>query len=237
MKGGILESYPALDPARVHVIRNGIDTEIYQATDERERADGQGRRPERADRLLRRPDHPAEGRRPSGRRHPPLRSGRAAGAVRRRAGHPGDRRGDGRGHRRTAGAAARRVLVRRDADPARGQAGAVRVRRVRLPVGVRAAGHRQPGGDGLRGRGGGQRRRRHPRGGQRRRDRHCWCTTTAPTAPGSSGRSPARSTTWSAIRRKAEGVRCGRTGTRAVAEFSWTAIAEQTVELYRSVLG
>jgi starch synthase len=28
MKDGILESYPALDPDRVHVIRNGIDTEI-----------------------------------------------------------------------------------------------------------------------------------------------------------------------------------------------------------------
>ncbi len=35
MRGGILESYPALDPDRVHVIRNGIDTEIYQPSDER----------------------------------------------------------------------------------------------------------------------------------------------------------------------------------------------------------
>ncbi len=35
MREGILESYPALDPARVHVIRNGIDTDIYQHTPER----------------------------------------------------------------------------------------------------------------------------------------------------------------------------------------------------------
>ena len=35
MRGGILESYPALDPAKVHVIRNGIDTDIYRSTDER----------------------------------------------------------------------------------------------------------------------------------------------------------------------------------------------------------
>src|SRR6195952_5299976 len=35
MKDGILESYPALDPEKVHVIRNGIDTEIYQPSEER----------------------------------------------------------------------------------------------------------------------------------------------------------------------------------------------------------
>ena len=42
---------------------------------------------------------------------------------------------------------------------------------VRLPVGLRADGHRQPRGDGLRGAGGGHRDRRHPGGGGRRRDR------------------------------------------------------------------
>jgi starch synthase len=35
MRTDILDCYPALDPARVHVIRNGIDTSIYQATDDR----------------------------------------------------------------------------------------------------------------------------------------------------------------------------------------------------------
>ena len=35
MRADILDCYPALDPALVHVIRNGIDTSIYHATDER----------------------------------------------------------------------------------------------------------------------------------------------------------------------------------------------------------
>ena len=43
--------------------------------------------------------------------------------------------------------------------------------RVRLPVDLRAARHRQPRGDGLRDRGRGHRDRRHPRGRRRRRDR------------------------------------------------------------------
>lgn len=35
MRTDILDCYPGLDPARVHVIRNGIDTSIYHATDDR----------------------------------------------------------------------------------------------------------------------------------------------------------------------------------------------------------
>jgi len=35
MRADILECYPALEQARVHVIRNGIDTSIYHATDDR----------------------------------------------------------------------------------------------------------------------------------------------------------------------------------------------------------
>ena len=56
------------------------------------------------------------------------------------------------------------------------------------------------------------------------------------TGPGSSGPSPPRSTIWSAdpARAKAFGA-AGRE--RAQSQFSWTAIAEQTVDLYRSVLG
>ena len=30
MRAGVLESYPALDPERVHVVRNGIDTEEFK---------------------------------------------------------------------------------------------------------------------------------------------------------------------------------------------------------------
>ena len=35
MRADILACYPTLDPERVHVIRNGIDTEIYQPVDDR----------------------------------------------------------------------------------------------------------------------------------------------------------------------------------------------------------
>ena len=234
MRGGILESYPALDPAKVHVIRNGIDTEIYQRHRRAHAADRQGRRPGRADRLVRRPDHPAEGRRPPGRRDPPVRPGRPAGAVRGRPGHPGDRRRDRGGHRRAAGAARPGVFwFDGMLTLARGQAGAVGVDGVRLPVGVRAARHRQPGGDGLRRRRGGQRRRRHPRGGATTARPDCWCTTT-PTDGAGFERAIADGGERPGPRPGAgQRVRQGRAGARASTEFSWTAIAEQTVDLYR----
>ncbi|HTJ68641.1 MAG TPA: glycogen synthase [Actinospica sp.] len=34
MRGDILDCYPSLDPARVHVVHNGIDTELYRPTPE-----------------------------------------------------------------------------------------------------------------------------------------------------------------------------------------------------------
>ena len=64
-----------------------------------------------------------------------------------------------------------RLLGARDAADDVRAAGAVGLDGVRLPVGLRAAGHREPGGDGLRHRGGRVGRRRHPRGRRRRRDR------------------------------------------------------------------
>ncbi len=36
MRGDIIEAYPALDPAKVHVILNGIDTQIYQPVEDRD---------------------------------------------------------------------------------------------------------------------------------------------------------------------------------------------------------
>lgn len=36
MAADILECYPQLDPARVHVIRNGVDVDLYQPTDRRD---------------------------------------------------------------------------------------------------------------------------------------------------------------------------------------------------------
>ena len=236
MKAGILESYPALDPAKVHVIRNGIDTEIYQPTERAFDAHRQGRRPECADRVVRRPDHPAEGRRPSDRRDPPLRSGRAARALRRRPGHPGDRRGD---RRAIAELQAQRpgvfwfdgMLTLPEVKQVLSASTVFVCPSVYEPLGIvnleaMACGAAVVASDvggipevvnngetGLLVHYDAERPRR-VRAGHRRRRSTIW-----------SGTRPGPSRTASAGRE------------RAVTEFSWTAIAEQTVGLYRSVLG
>ena len=76
-----------------------------------------------------------------------------------------------RPRRRAAGDPRRRGLGAGDAAQARGDPGAHARDRLRLPVHLRADGHREPGGDGLRDGRRGHRDRRHPRGGRRRRDR------------------------------------------------------------------
>ena len=104
---------------------------------------------------LRRADHPAEGRpgAAAGGGQPAARG--AARAVRRPAGHPGaGRRGDRAGDEPADGPL-RGHLDPRDAVQARGDPAAQSRHRVRLPVAVRAARHRQPGGDGVRHGGGG----------------------------------------------------------------------------------
>ena len=98
--------------------------------------------------------------------------------------------------------------------------------RVLLPVGLRAARHRQPRGDGLRDRRRGQRRRRHPRGGRRRRRPACSSTTRRRTRTGFEervrrGGQPAR-------RRPGRGRADGpRRAGRAVEEFGWDAVARR----------
>ncbi len=108
---------PTIDPARVHVVHNGIDTDgVGAASHDPDRVRELGRRPGPAVGGLRRPDHPAEG--PAA---VPARGGRAAAggadrAVRRRAGHPRDR-GRGASGWSTSCAAARTgvVWIARDA--------------------------------------------------------------------------------------------------------------------------
>ncbi len=81
MRNDVLATYPALDPARVHVVRNGIDTEVWYPAPAGAGGFGAGRargRPEPADRGVRRPDHPAEGRRAPGRRGTQIRSRRSS---------------------------------------------------------------------------------------------------------------------------------------------------------------
>ena len=85
MRDDVLHTYPALDPNRVHVVQNGIDTDVWYPAEPQSRRVGAGRtrrRPGPADRRLRRPDHPAEGRRSPGRGGAPVRPRGAAGAVR-----------------------------------------------------------------------------------------------------------------------------------------------------------
>ena len=87
---------PSVDPAKVHVIHNGIDTDAVVPGRQPRPGARARRRPRPAERDLRRPDHPAEGAAalPACRGRAAAR--RPAGAVRRRPRHPRDR---GRGAR------------------------------------------------------------------------------------------------------------------------------------------
>ena len=101
MRDDVLRSYPSVDPARVHVVHNGIDTTEWAPVPNPDRVRELGVDPDRPERDLRRPDHPPEG--PAAL---PACRGRAAArgparAVRRRARHPGDRGRGARPRRRT----------------------------------------------------------------------------------------------------------------------------------------
>jgi starch synthase len=109
MRTDVLDCYPALDPARVHVVHNGIDTGFYAPDPPGTPCATPGSTPT-APASCSWADHPAEGTGPPGGRRAPHRPGRPAGALRGRAGHPGARRGDraGRGRAR-AGPRERRL--------------------------------------------------------------------------------------------------------------------------------
>ena len=130
------------------------------------------------------------------------------------------------GRHATASSSSTRSLPRDRRHP-----GAQPLDGVRVPVGLRAVGDRQPGGDGVRHRRRGQRRRRHPRGRRRRRRPGCSPTTTQRTRrlrgrPGG-GRQPRSSPTPSSP--PAMGA-AGRE--RAVREFGWDAAARRTLAIY-----
>ena len=192
MRADILETYPAVDPARVVVIPNGIDPDEYQPDPGTDLLTRLGIDPDRPSvvfvgRMTRQKgiDHALEAAvhiDPAaqvilcrgGARHARDRR-RAAGPGGRHRRHPGQRGvGGGDGPPHHAGA---------DPQPRVG---------VPVPVGLRAVRDHQPGGHGLRGAGGGQRGRRHPRGGGRRGDglpradrgrRARGCRSTPPASP------------------------------------------------------
>ena len=145
MRDDVLRTYPALDPNRVHVVRNGIDTDVWYpvtaqpAARRRSRRVGARRarrRPGPPDRRVRRTDHPAEGRRAPGRGGAPVRPRDAAGAVRGRAGHPGDRRGGDRGGAGALARPHRRVLGAGDAADRQDPRNTLGGNSFRVPVGV-----------------------------------------------------------------------------------------------------
>ena len=102
-----VQSLYGVAPDKVRIIHNGIDLQQY-----RPRPDpsvlGAIRHPRRrAVRAVRRTHHPAEGHHPSRQRDPAHPPGRPDRAVRRRAGHPGDRQRDDRRRRTRARAEVR----------------------------------------------------------------------------------------------------------------------------------
>ena len=227
MRADVLAAYPAVPPDRVRVIRNGIDTDEYAPDPGTDVLDRYGVDPDRpyvifvgrvtrqkglpvllraADRL----DPGAQLVLCAGQADTPELAAEVDGLVATLTASP-----------------VRGALDLRHAGQARGDPVALARHGVRLPVGVRAAGHREPGGDGLRRRRGGLPGRRHPRGGGRRRDR----PAGAARRPGRAGRRAERR--WS---RPGQGGGDGPAGRkRAMAEFGWATIAAQTAALYREL--
>jgi len=117
MRADVLDAYPFVDPARVHVVHNGIDTSLYAPSPARDVLSRYQIALEPPVRAVRRPDHSTKGPlAPAGRRCV-VRSGRAAHPVRGGAGHTGDRRRDSSGGRVALVVAIRGRLDPRHAPP------------------------------------------------------------------------------------------------------------------------
>ena len=231
----VMQSYPNLDEAKVHVVHNGIDTDFYRpdpATDV-------------LDRLGVDPDRP---------------SVVFVGRITRQKGVPHLLRAALQFDQSAqlvllAGAADTPELAAETDDAVatlRANRDAVflvsemlpreEVRQVlthgdgvRVSVGVRAARDREPRGDGVRDGGRRQRRRWHPRGRRRRRD------GSARALPGRRPRRRSRPTSrppsTTLIRDPARATAMGVAGRkRAVDEFGWDTAARRTMAIYESVL-
>ncbi len=93
MRADVLDCYPRVDPDRVHVIHNGIDTTLYTRDDKTDLIEELGVDPSVAVRPVRRSNHAAEGRSPPRTRGEVLPARRPGRPRCGRAGHPRDRRG------------------------------------------------------------------------------------------------------------------------------------------------
>ena len=243
MRDDVLHAYPDVDPGKVHVVHNGIDTEGWSRVDDPDRVRRQGVDPGQPSvvfvgRITRQKGLPLFLR--ACRELPPdVQLVLCAGApdtpeiLAEVEGLVAELAADPRG----------RGLDPRDAPAGRRGRPAVGRDGVRLPVDLRAARHRQPRGDGVRDRGRRDRHRRHPRGRRARRDRACWCRSSRPpTAPARRSNpeqyvadfAEALISVVSDPDRAAEMGRAGRR--RAIESFSWDAIAEQTKAIYDSLV-
>ena len=238
MRDDVLQTYPALDPNRVHVVRNGIDTDVWYPV----AAGGRTSRcwPSSASTRAG-PIVAFVGRitRQKGVAHLVAAAHKFAPEVQLVlcAGAPDTpeiaaevtsavQELSARPHRRVLGA--------RDAADRQDPRNTLGSNSFRVPVGVRAVGHREPRGDGVRDGGGGLRRRRHSRGGGRPADRAAGALRRRATRSSSRDGWPTRSTRWSPTRSgPASTAEAGRQ--RCIDEFSWAHIAEQTLEIYRKV--
>ncbi len=233
MRDDVLDCYPALDPARVHVVHNGIDAEFYRPDPARDAVVEAGIDPER-------PSVVFVGRitRQKGLGHLVAAGHRIDPAAQLvlLAGAPDTPEIA----EETEKAVAELQAGRGNVVWVRGMLPTAKVRqvlsaghRVRLPVGVRAARHRQPRGDGLRHRRRRVGRRRHPRGRRRRAHRAARALRRARRRRVPHGHRRRRQR---AAGRPARAAAMGAAGReRAVAEFAWRAAAERTVEIYRSL--
>ena len=229
----VLDAYPFVDPDRVHVVRNGIDTRRSGSRDDVDRpARAVRRRRDPAVRRVRRADHAAEGHRAPARAPPRTSTPRCSSCSAPPRRTPRRSRAETEAQSRSCRRPATVVWIQEHAaapwctqllTPRAG---------VPLPVGLRAARHRQPRGHGVRDRRRGLRRRRHPRGRRRRRDRARSCTTT-PTTPTASSAAFADAVN-SLVARPASAR--ARWATRAASapstHFGWDVVAQQTVEVY-----
>ena len=170
MRADIMAAYPEISPERIRVIRNGIDTNEYRPDPDTDVLDRYGIDKSRpyvifVGRITRQKGLPVLLRAASelipeaqlvlcaGQADTPEQLAEVTELVE---GLRADQ--------------VRRDLDPRDAAQVRGHPAAHARHRVRLPVGVRAARHREPGGHGVRDRGGGVPHRRDSRGGRRGRD-------------------------------------------------------------------
>ena len=172
-------SYPSIDPDRVKVVHNGIDSAAVAAERDEDVVRAARRRPRPAAASSSSAGSPGRRGCPTCCARPPSCRPRCSSCCCAGAPDTPEIKAEVEGLiDDPARDPRRRRLGADDAAAQRGRGDAEQRHRVRLPVGLRAARHRQPRGDGLRAAGGRHRDRRHPRGRRRTARPAGWCPST-----------------------------------------------------------